>query len=292
MISSMTGYGRGESGNEQKSFVVEIKSVNHRYNDIIVKASKKLSCFEEKIRSLIKSRLKRGRIEVYISFEQSKDEDVVINPNVGVVKQYYNALRIIKDELNLKDEVNLSLLTSFPEVFEIKNKEEDSESIWMILEPAVKEALDMLIDMRKKEGIKLAEDIKCRSEKIYEVVKKIEEKSSFIVKEYKEKLYNRIKELLNEVEVDESRLALELAIYADKSNINEEIVRLYSHIQQLNSILNEDGAVGRKLDFLIQEMNREINTIGSKSSNIEISNYVIDVKSELEKIREQVQNIE
>lgn len=292
MIKSMTGYGRGESSDENRSFVVEMKSVNHRYNDIIIKMSKKLSSFEERIRNLIKSRLKRGRVEVYISFEKSNNEDIVIEPNLNVIEQYYNALFSVKKQLNLKDDINLALLMSFPDAIEIKNNEEDEEAIWMTLEPALNEALNSLLQMRRTEGIKLADDIKKRSNKIYEIVKKIEERSHLIIKEYKHKLYDRIKELMEEIEIDENRLALELAIYADKSNITEEIVRLYSHLEQLNSILSESGVVGRKLDFLIQEMNREINTIGSKSSNIEISNNVIEIKSELEKIREQVQNIE
>lgn len=293
MIRSMTGYGRGEYIDEARSFLVEIKSVNHRYNDIIVRMPKKLSAFEERIKKLIKSLVKRGRIEVYITLEESKDDDLIIKPNLNIIEQYYDSLLQIKNKLKLKDEIKLSNLTRFPDTFTIENREEEEEVIWEALSSAVNQAISGLIDMRKAEGQKLAEDIKHRSEKIYGIVKEIDSRSPIIVKEYREKLLERIRELTEDtINIDEDRIALEVSVYADKSNITEEIVRLFSHIEQLSIITNESGAVGRKLDFLIQEMNREINTIGSKSSDIDISKMVIEIKSELEKIREQIQNIE
>ncbi len=293
MVSSMTGYGRGETKSDSTNFVVEMKSVNHRYNDIIIRMPKKLSVLEERIRKLIKSSIKRGRIETYISIVESGETDIKIAPNVDLVKQYYASLKEIKNEIGLKDEITLSQLTSFPDVFKVENEEQDEELIWQSLKPAINDALSSLIHMRKIEGSKLAEDIKNRGKKIYDIVKSIESRAPQIVKEYRDKLMDRVKELTDgTVEIDENRIAVEVSIYADRSNITEELVRLCSHLEQLNAILDESGAIGRKIDFLIQEMNREINTIGSKSSDIEISSAVIEVKSELEKIREQVQNIE
>jgi len=293
MISSMTGYGRGEAKDESRSFLVEIKSVNHRYNDIIIRMPKKLSSFEEKIRKIIKDSVKRGRIEVYITLEESKDEEIIIKPNLNIIEQYFNSLKEIKEKLQIEDEISLYHLTRFPDTFTIENKEEEEDIIWEFLSSALNEALESLISMRKAEGLKLTEDIRNRSMKIQKIVKEIESRTPIIVKEYRTKLFERIKELTEDtIEIDEERIALEVSIYADKSNIAEEIVRLFSHLDQLNNITGESGAVGRKLDFLIQEMNREINTIGSKSSDINISSMVIEIKSELEKIREQVQNIE
>lgn len=293
MIFSMTGYGRGEYKNETRGFVVEMKSVNHRYNDVIIRMPKKLSILEERIRNLIKSSIKRGRIETYISLEEYGESNVEVIPNIDIIKKYFNALNNIKEELNLNDEIKLSQLIDFPDTLKIENEKEDEEIIWATLKPALTEALDSLLHMRSKEGKKLREDIKNRAKKINEIVQNIEFKAPLIIKEYHSKLLERIKELTEEaIEIDENRIALEVSVYADKSNITEEIVRLYSHLEQLTSILDETDAIGRKLDFLIQEMNREINTIGSKSSDVEIANSVIEVKSELEKIREQVQNIE
>lgn len=293
MISSMTGYGRGESSSESRSFLVEIKSVNHRYNDIIIRMPKKFSLFEEKIRKIIKKSIKRGRIEVYVTLEECKDDEVIIRPNLNIIEQYFNSLKEIKDRLKIDDDISLSQLTRFPDIFTIEHKEEEEDVIWETFQSALKQAIERLMEMRKAEGLKLAEDIKSRSNAIHNIVKEIESRTPIIVKEYCTKLYDRIKELTEDViEIDEDRLAQEVSIYADKSNIAEEIVRLFSHLEQLNNITNEEGAVGRKLDFLIQEMNREINTIGSKSSDINISSMVIEIKSELEKIREQVQNIE
>ncbi|WP_330390454.1 YicC/YloC family endoribonuclease [Paramaledivibacter caminithermalis] len=293
MVSSMTGYGRGESNDESRSFLIEIKSVNHRYNDIIIRMPKKLSAFEERIRKLIKDSVKRGRVEVYITLDEAKDDDIIIKPNLNIMQQYYNSLVEIKDNLQLKDDIKLSHLIGFQDIFNIENKEAQEDVIWESLSIALNQAISSLVAMRKAEGEKLAEDIRLRRKKIREKVKEIELRIPIIIKEYRDKLFERIRELTEDtVEIDEDRIALEVSIYADKSNITEEIVRLYSHIDQLDIILNESGAIGRKLDFLIQEMNREINTIGSKSSDINISRIVIEIKSELEKIREQVQNIE
>lgn len=293
MLTSMTGYGRGETKNDQRTFTVEMKSINHRYSDIFIRMPKKLSVFEERIKKMIKGVISRGKVEVYISLEEFKNTDLIIKPNIDIIKQYYNAFESIKNSLDIDDKITLSLLTSHPDTFKIESNEENEETLWEFLKPAIEDALNALINMRKKEGLELSKDIQDRGLKILEIVKNIEKSAPIILKDYRNKLFDRINEITEgDIEVDENRLALELSIYADKSNITEEIVRLYSHLDQLEIIIKEEGAVGRKLDFLIQEMNREINTIGSKSVDVKIANNVIEIKSELEKIREQVQNIE
>lgn len=293
MISSMTGYGRGESSDETRVITLEIKTVNHRYNDIVIRMPKKFNQFEDKIKKAVKKRIKRGRVELYINLEENDDKNIIINPNINVARQYYESIVKINEELGLTDSVKLGNILRCPDVFDITTADEEEDTTWILLEDVLKKALDGLTEMRAKEGAALVEDINLRSGIISEIVEKIDEKSPLIAEEYKSKLKDRIKDLIEDtVEVDEARIALEVAIIADKGNITEELVRLKSHLVQLDNILKEKGSVGRKLDFLIQEMNRETNTIGSKSYNTEISNYVIDVKSEIEKIREQVQNIE
>lgn len=293
MISSMTGYGRGESSDETRVITLEIKTVNHRYNDIVIRMPKKFNQFEDKIKKAVKKRIRRGRVELYINLEENDDKNIIINPNINVARQYYESIVKINEELGLTDSVKLGNILRCPDVFDITTADEEEDTTWILLEDVLKKALDGLTEMRAKEGAALVEDINLRSGIISEIVEKIDEKSPLIAEEYKSKLKDRIKDLIEDtVEVDEARIALEVAIIADKGNITEELVRLKSHLVQLDNILKEKGSVGRKLDFLIQEMNRETNTIGSKSYNTEISNYVIDVKSEIEKIREQVQNIE
>ncbi|MBB6216962.1 uncharacterized protein (TIGR00255 family) [Anaerosolibacter carboniphilus] len=293
MIKSMTGFGRGEAQDAERQFTVEIKSVNHRYNDIVVRMPKRLTYLEEKIKDLIKNEVKRGRVEVYISLENLGEGDTKISLNRSLVNQYYQCLQEIKEGFDVKDDISVSVLSKFPDVFIIESKEEDEDEIWQCLKSAVLKAVEMLMKMRLAEGEKLAEDIVGRCDYIGNIMKTIEKKNPEVVQEYKNKLRDRINEMLEDaIQIDESRLSIEVAIFADKSSIAEEIVRLYSHIGQLKKSLKEQQPIGRKLDFLIQEMNREINTIGSKSSDLEIVNYVVEVKSELEKIREQVQNIE
>lgn len=293
MIKSMTGFGRGEAEDAQRQFTVEIKSVNHRYNDIVVRMPKRLTYLEEKIKDLIKNEVKRGRVEVYISLENTGEGDTKISLNRSLVSQYYQCLQEIKASFEVKDDISVSALSKFPDVFILESREEDEDEIWQCLKGAVVKAIEMLMKMRQAEGEKLAEDIVGRCEYIGSIIKTIEKKSPEIVQDYKNKLRERITEMLEDtIQIDDSRLSMEVAIFADKSSITEEVVRLNSHIGQLKKSLEEHQPIGRKLDFLIQEMNREINTIGSKSSDLEIVNHVVDVKSELEKIREQVQNIE
>ena len=293
MTYSMTGFGRGESENKQYKIVIEIKSVNHRYNDIIIKMPKKLNVLEEKMKAKIKDYVNRGRVEVFVNFEESEAENFVITPNYTVLDQYVSALEAIKDKYTLVDDMGVSLLARYPDALKVEFQEADEELIWTLMESALTGALENLKTMRQVEGVKLKEDTISRVTVIRSIVKEIEKLAPDIVATHKEKMLERIKDLLDgTIEVDEQRIAMEIAVFSDKTNITEEIVRLESHFEQLVNILDESKPVGRKLDFLIQEMNREVNTIGSKSPDIDISNYVVDMKSEIEKIREQIQNIE
>ncbi len=289
----MTGFGRGENIDDNRQFAVEIKSVNHRYNDIIVKMPKHLSYLQDNIKKLIKTKIKRGRIEVYIHLININETEFDVKPNNCLAKSYINALNNLCDEFNLKKEFSIDLLVGFPEILKLEKIKQDEDEIWICLEKALEIALDKMIEMRTNEGKQLAYDIENRGKKINNLINEIEKRAPEVVLEYKDKLKERIgKLLLDEYEIDETKLANEVAFYADKSNITEEIVRLYSHIEQLNKTIQSNIPVGRKLDFLVQEMNREINTIGSKAGDTVIRNNVIEVKSELEKIREQIQNIE
>jgi len=288
----MTGYGRSEKESELQKVLVEMKAVNHRYCDIVLKIPKKMAMFEERIKKLVKAEIKRGRVEIYMNFEEQKGEDFVVSPNYAVLDQYKNALDEIKNKYGIAREFDLNLLTRFQDVFSIEYKEIDEEAIWTLIESAVKESLSSLVEMRRVEGQKLLDDINGRIDTIKSIIKQLEVRAPEIVVSHKTKMKERITDLLEDIELDEAKLAQEVAYFADKTNITEELVRLDSHLDQLANIFNEKQSIGRKLDFLLQEINREINTIGSKSPDIDISNYVIELKSEFEKIREQIQNIE
>lgn len=293
MIFSMTGYGRGEVETQIHKVVIEMKSVNHRYSEVLVKMPKKLNMFEDRIKNMVKNSISRGRLEIFINFEEQVGEDYVIKPNFGVIDQYVSTLNAMKERYNIKEDISLSLLARYPDALTTEYKEADEETVWKLLSEAMEKALATLMEMRKKEGDQLADDVLGRVRGIQETLEKIEAQSPQLVEAYQNRLTDRIKELINDVaEIDEAKIVHEVAIFADKTNIAEEVVRLRSHFVQIEEIFKLGGAVGRKLDFLIQEMNREINTIGSKSPDLNIANAVIDVKSEIEKIREQVQNIE
>lgn len=293
MIKSMTGFGRGESTDGIHNFNIEIKTVNHRYNDMVLKIPKHLSYLEEKIKRRIKNRISRGRVEVYINLEYISESAMEVKVDIPLAKAYKSGLELILEELNLKDEIKLSHIMSLSEIIKTERKELDEDITWDCLKTALDKALEKVIDMREKEGVILKRDMEYQVEKIKKMVKEIEKRSPLVVEEYKEKLKERIRELLDdEYNLDEERLNNEIAFFADKSDINEEIVRLNSHINQFLQTLESGESIGRKLDFIIQEMNREINTIGSKANDLVIGNYVIDIKSELEKMREQAQNVE
>ncbi|GAU78737.1 YicC/YloC family endoribonuclease [Fusibacter sp. 3D3] len=294
MIYSMTGFGRGEFSNNAFDITLEIKSVNNRYCDIIVKMPKKLNVFEDRIKNTIKEHLSRGRIDVYINLEEKSYDNYEVLANFDILDKYVTVYREIKARYEIKEDVTLSMLTRIQEGIDVSYLERGEEEYWAAIEPALNVAIDRILEMRRQEGQKLKEDINEKTEHIRVVLGKIELLSPQILEAYRVKMKDRITELLKELnaEIDEMRLANELAIYADKTNINEEIVRIYSHLAQIDTILESSEPIGRKLDFLIQELNREVNTIGSKSPDIDISNLVIDLKSEIEQIREQIQNIE
>ena len=290
---SMTGYGKGEDENELYRFKTEIKSVNHRYNDISVKLPRQISYLEEDIKKKAKEKLLRGKIDIYINLEYLGESQTDIQIDKQLAKSYYNMLAELKENLDLEDEISLNNILNIPDIVKTKKREIDEENIWETLNNALNLALENIINMRKIEGVELKNDILSKVDMIEQYIDIIEERSPEVVIEYKVKLNERINELLdNDTVLDKERLSTDVAFFADKASIDEEIVRLKSHIKQLKLILEEDESIGRKLDFLIQEFNREINTIGSKSSDIIITSHVVNLKSEIEKIREQIQNIE
>ena len=294
MVKSMTGFGRAASEEgRDKVFSVEIKSVNHRYLDINTRMPKAMIPLEEKIRRKIKEYLHRGKVDLFINYKNYGKSDSVATLNLDFAKTYVEALKVLKNEFSdLKDDLSLSLVSRHPEVISIEEKEESLDEIWEEISNLLDISLKAMLEMREFEGDKLKEDIILKSNEIENLVSKIEEKSTVIVENYKLRLEDRLADILGKVEVDENRLAMEVAIFADKAAIDEEIIRLKSHIKHLRETLELSEPIGRKLDFIMQEMNREANTIASKSTDLDITNNVIDIKNTLEKIREQVQNIE
>ena len=293
MAISMTGFGRGEFKDDNYHFLIECKTINHKYCDINVRLPRKISFLEDKIRNYVKNFVKRGRVDLYIKLDLIGSEDVNLKFDDKLASQYVNILNEIKEKFNLQDDISVMSVAKFPDIVKCEEKEEDEDLYWSMLREALDITLEKLGQMRQEEGKKLAEDTLERCDTLRSYVDEIEKYSDTIVNEYKEKLNNRIKEILEDPNIiDENRLAQEVAIFADKSNITEEIVRFRSHIEQLKKTVVKNDSIGRKIDFLIQEMNREVNTMGSKSSNINITNLVVEVESELEKIREQIQNIE
>ena len=296
MVKSMTGYGRGIYSDEQRSISVEIKAVNHRYCDISVKMPRRYSFAEEKIKAAAKEVLMRGKIEIGVSIDNFGKSETDVNLNLDAAKRYYDALTELGQNFDLSGDgqISLSLLAGMTDVLTTVPAAEDEEEFVKELMTALDEALTGISEMRAVEGEKLAADILKRAAIMENTKNAIAERAPKIEVEYKERLHTRINELLDgSVEISEERLALEAAVFADKSNITEELVRLGSHIDQLRSFINsEEEAVGKKIDFLVQEMNREANTIGSKANDMEITSRMLELKAEIEKIREQVQNIE
>ncbi len=293
MAKSMTGFGIGEFKDQYYNLSVECKTINHKYLDINPRMPRKLSFLEDKLRFLIKDHLGRGRVDIFVKFETVTSVGSQLVYDAELAKQYYHILKNIKSDFGLEEPISPVDIAKFPDVVKITEAEDDEEILWNMLSDAANKALENLCNMRIIEGKKLEKDILARADLLERSVCDLEKYTDTIEKEYKDKLYARISELLdNPKVVDEYRLAQEVAIYADKSNITEEIVRFKSHINQLRDTVTADESVGRKIDFLIQEMNREVNTMGSKSSDVSIANLVINMKAELEKIREQVQNIE
>lgn len=293
-MKSMTGYGRGECTMYERKFTVEIKAVNHRYNDITVKLPRAIMGFEDEIKKAISKKVFRGKLDVFVNFESFSQEDVNISVNEPLAKSYTETLRKLKSDLQLEGDVTIEMVSKFPDVITVdKNisNENTENEIRECLMKAVEDATDAFVAMREVEGETLKKNIIEKVAFVNDALQKIEEKAPFVSKDYRARLEAKLADL-DEIQVDESRLLTEVMLFADKACIDEEITRLHSHISQMYSIVEESVPVGRKLDFLVQEMNRETNTIGSKSNDIQITNHVVDIKSEIEKIREQIQNIE
>lgn len=294
MIKSMTGFGRGEYTDGKRNIMVEIRSVNHRYGDIIVKMPRKYSFAEEKIKSVVKEVIRRGKVEVSVMVDDISDDDINVRLNTGLARRYYDNLMLLKESLKLEETPTLSMLVNLPDVMKSIPDIDDEEEVSQHLLHSTSLAVNNLDEMRCKEGAKLAEDLIQRAGYIRKMTDDIEKIAPEMVKTYGIKLQERIKELLGKnIEIPEERIVMEATIYADKASITEELVRLDSHMLQLVDIIEKSKEPdGKRLDFLIQEMNREANTIGSKANNIDITNLMLQIKSEIEKIREQVQNIE
>jgi len=292
MVKSMTGFGRHEIEENNRRFTVEIKAVNHRYLDLNMKMPKKLNSFEAAIRNVVKEYAERGKVDLFVSYEDLSEENVTIKYNKDVAATYLKYLKDMESEFGLDNDIRVSTLSRYPEVFTMEEVEADEDEIWKSLEKTLRGALENFVASREKEGENLKEDMISKLDNLLTVVDFIEERSPQIVAEYREKLTAKVKELLEDVKVDEGRLLTEVTIYADKVCVDEEIVRLRSHIASTKDTLIAGGAVGRKLDFMAQEMNRESNTILSKTTDIAISERGIILKTEIEKIREQIQNLE
>ena len=294
MIRSMTGYGRAQMTIDTMSITVELRSVNHRYFEFNSRVPRNYGFLDEKLKSFIGSLVARGKVECYVSVENLEDGEVEILVNHSLANSYINALNELaeRNDLVLRDDLVLSTLARNNDIFAVHKQETDEEKIWNAVKTVTEEAVAKFVSMREAEGEKLKADVLYRADEILKKVAVIEERSPETVKEYNDKLLARINEFLSDVQVDEQRLLTECAIFADKVAVAEETVRLRSHIDQLRLFMDSNEAIGRKIDFLVQEMNREANTIGSKAQDVTIARNVIDIKAEIEKIREQIQNIE
>ena len=292
MIKSMTGFGRSEIVKGNRKISVEIKSVNHRYLEAGIKMPKKLNVFESRMRDLLKKYATRGKIDIFINYEDDSESQVNLKFNQNIADEYMAIFNNMSEKYNLKNDMTVGGLATFPEVITMDEVQEDEEELWHFIEEAMKAALEQFVNTRILEGENLKKDLLGKLDHMEELVAFVEKRSPEIMKEYRSKLESKVKELLGDTTIDESRIATEVIIYADKICVDEETVRLRSHIEHARKCLNEDGGIGRKMDFIAQEMNREANTTLSKANDIEISNAAIDLKTEIEKVREQIQNIE
>ena len=293
MIRSMTGFGRCEITEGDRKFTVEMKGVNHRYLDANIRMPKKLNFFDSAIRSLLKKYAQRGKVDIFITYEDMSENQVSLKYNEPLAKEYLTYFKQMEESFGLENDIRVSALSRCTEVLTMEEQAPDEEALWNGLKKALEGALEQFVETREAEGENLKNDILSKLEGMLEKVSYIENRSPEIVAEYREKLEEKVKELLADTQMDEGRIAAEVVIFADKICTDEEVVRLKSHISHMReTFLSEEGGIGRKLDFIAQEMNREANTILSKANDIEVSNCAIDLKTEIEKIREQVQNIE
>ncbi|MCM1117837.1 MAG: YicC family protein [bacterium] len=292
MIKSMTGFGRCEIAENNHKITVEMKSVNHRYLDVNIKMPKKLNFFESSIRTELKNYISRGKVDVFVTYEDYNEDNAGIRYNRELAAEYMKYLRMMQEEFGLDDDVRVSTLSRYPEVFTMEEQNIDEEELWKELQKAIRGAAEGFVQTRIAEGEHLRDDLIDKLDGMLEMVDFISERSPQIVREYRQKLEDKVRDLLGDAQVDENRLLMEVTIFADKVCVDEELVRLRSHIETTKKTLLEGGSIGRKLDFIAQEMNREANTTLSKSNDLEITGCAIELKTEIEKIREQIQNIE
>ncbi len=291
-MKSMTGYGRARQVLHGRTVTVELRAVNHRYLDCTVKAPRQFGFLDDAVKKAAAARIARGKTEIYVSVETDEGGDLSVTVNHALAERYLTALRELSEKYGLRDDVTVMSLAKMPDVLGSERIEQDADELTQDVLTVFSEACDGFDQMREREGEKLAEDVRSRAAVIETLVTEVEKRSPERVAEYREKLLARMREVLEGMDVDETRIVTEAAIYADKTAVDEETVRLRSHLQQLDGMLNEEKPVGRKLDFLVQEMNREANTIGSKANDVSMAQTVVNIKSEIEKIREQIQNIE
>ena len=292
MIKSMTGFGRCEIQNGSRKFTVELKSVNHRYLDVNIRMPKKLNFFETAIRTLLKSYANRGKVDIFITYEDLSQSQVSVKYNAVLAAEYLKYLRQMEEEFGLENDIRVSTLSRYPEVFTMEEQSEDEEELWNGLKEALEGAFGQFVETRKAGGENLKKDILSKLDFLETEIVFVEERSPQIVAEYRAKLEEKMKELLADTQIEDSRIAAEVILFADKICTDEEVVRLKSHIRHMRATLEEKEGIGRKLDFIAQEMNREANTILSKANDLEVSDHAITLKTEIEKIREQIQNIE
>ncbi len=292
MIKSMTGFGRSEIAEGDRKITVEMKSVNHRYLDVNIKMPKKLNFFETSIRNALKQYIQRGKVDIFITYEDYTESNLCVKYNRELASEYMKYLEQMSEDFALDNDVRVSALSRYPEVLSMEEQTIDEEELWQMLEKAISKAAEGFVETRIREGEHLREDLTGKLDGMLAHVEYITERSPEIIAQYRQKLEDKVKELLGDVQIDENRLLMEVTIFADKVCVDEELVRLRSHIETTKESLLQGGGIGRKLDFIAQEMNREANTILSKTNDLEISNRAIELKTEIEKVREQIQNIE
>lgn len=293
MIRSMTGFGHGEVSNDKNQKVtVEMKSVNHRYCDISLKLPKKLAMFEANIRNIMKEYASRGKIDIYVSYEDLSETAVSLHYNQAMAEEYMQVFKKMQEDFNIETKITAEALAKYPEVVTIEEVQQDEEVWWELLEAALRQAAEKFVETRTIEGANLKRDLLGKLDQMAADVAFIEERSPQIIVEYRSKLEEKVKEFLEDSTIEENRIAAEVTLYADKIAVDEEIVRLQSHISSMTDVLESDESIGRKLDFMAQEMNREANTILSKSSDVDLADHAIELKTNVEKVREQIQNIE
>ncbi len=292
MFNSMTGYGRAQQTVDGKDILVEIKAVNHRYFECTARLPRAYGYLEEKLKSLLNTKISRGKVEVGVTIFSADGTDVQVLVNEPLARGYIESLRSLSEPLGLEDTLSLSTLTRFSDIFQVTKVQEDEDAVWASVKQVAEEALTRFLAMRKTEGVRLYEDIRGRLKTIETHLLKVEEYAPQTVADYKARLTAKIEEVLENKSIDEARVLTEVALFADKIAVDEETVRLHSHLKQFASMMESDQPTGRKIDFLVQEMNREVNTIGSKCQDLRVTNLVVEMKAEIEKIREQIQNVE